>query len=69
VVDFYCPKARLIVELLGSVHLGLDASEYDEYRKKYLESLRMTILEFWNGEVEKDMEGVVARISLHLEER
>ena len=66
VVDFYCPKGRLIVELLGSVHKTPSAKKYDEYRKKYLESFWMTILEFWNDEVEKDIEGVLDKIRSHL---
>ncbi len=66
VVDFYCPKARLAVELLGSVHKTTSAKKYDEYRKRYLESFWMTILEFWNDEVEEDIEGVVAKIGFHL---
>lgn len=46
VVDFYCPKYRLIVELLGGVHKQNESIKYDNYRKRYLESFWMTILEF-----------------------
>ena len=66
VVDFYCPKSRLVVELLGSVHKKEEAKKYDEHRKKYLESFWMTVLEFWNDEVEKNIEGVIAKIRFHL---
>ena len=66
VVDFYCPRHRLIIELLGSVHKRADARKYDDYRRKYLEAFWMTILEFWNGEVEKDAESVIDKIKTHL---
>ncbi len=66
VADFYCPKYRLIVELLGSVHKSQSARKYDDYRRKYLEAFWMTILEFWNDEVEKDIEKVVLNIRSHL---
>ena len=66
VVDFYCPKHRLVIELLGGVHKSPRARKYDDYRRKYLEAFWMTILEFWNGEVEKDMEGVIDKIRIHL---
>jgi len=66
VVDFYCPEYRLIVELLGSVHQSNEAKKYDRYRKRYLESFWMTILEFWNEEVEKDVGGVIGKIKIHL---
>ena len=66
VVDFYCPKKRLVVELLGSVHNSATAKKYDNYRRDYLKAFRITVLEFWNDEVEKDMEGVISKIKSYL---
>jgi very-short-patch-repair endonuclease len=66
VVDFYCPEKRLIVELLGNVHKSENAKKYDKYRKRYLESFQMTILEFWNDEVEKNVGEVLDRIRGYL---
>lgn len=36
ILDFYCPKARLCVELDGSHHKRVDVSEYDNRRTAYL---------------------------------
>ena len=49
VVDFYCPKYRLAIELKGSIHNEPKVKKYDDYRKRYLESFWITILEFWRG--------------------
>ena len=66
VVDFYCPKKRLVIELLGSVHKGAVAKKYDDYRREYLKAFWINILEFWNDEVEKDIEGVMSKIRSYL---
>ena len=66
VVDFYCPKHRLIIELLGNVHKSDSVKKYDNYRRRYLESFWMKVLEFWNDEVEKNMDGAIGRIKFHL---
>lgn len=66
VVDFYCPQYRLIIELKGGVHKTTSSKKYDDYRRKYLESFWMTIVEFWNAEIEQDMEKVISSIKNHL---
>ena len=66
VVDFYCPKKRLVVELLGSVHKSSAAKKYDDYRREYLKAFWITILEFWNDEVERDIDGVIGKIKSYL---
>ena len=37
IVDFYCPKARLVIEIDGEVHNNNDTVEYDEIRTTVLE--------------------------------
>ena len=51
IVDFYCHKARLVVELDGSQHCDLAAVEYDRTRTAYLESLGLSVLRFSNLDV------------------
>lgn len=48
IVDFYCPKEKLIVELDGNVHLNANAEEYDDKRTKRLEELGFTVIRFEN---------------------
>ena len=64
VVDFCCPKRKLIIELDGSQHL--DNQEYDENRTSFLESLDYKVLRFWNNDIHKNIDGVVMRIKEYL---
>ena len=60
IVDFYCPQARLVVELDGSVHDLQKA--YDEERTKILQELGYQELRFLNDEVELDINQVLKKI-------
>jgi very-short-patch-repair endonuclease len=66
IVDFYCPSAKVIVELDGGQHYTQEGISRDQVRDKYLESLGFTILRFSDREVFKNMEGVLERIFEHL---
>ena len=61
IVDFYCPKKRLIIELDGNQHKIL--KEYDLYRTNYFNILDIKVIRFWNNNVLKDIENVVKKIS------
>ncbi|MDH6314133.1 very-short-patch-repair endonuclease [Parabacteroides sp. PFB2-10] len=37
IVDFYCPKIRLVIELDGQSHVGNE--EYDIYREEYIKQV------------------------------
>ncbi len=65
--DFVSIKKKLIIELDGSQHI--DQAEYDAERSKYFESQRYKVIRFWNGQVEKDVEGVVRSIEFALTDR
>jgi very-short-patch-repair endonuclease len=57
IIDFYCPKARLAVELNGSSHD--DRAKHDEERTRYLQSLEMRVIRFTDDEVLNDLENVL----------
>ena len=67
IVDFYCPKAKLIIELDGSQHYELDYQEKDRLRDAELNSLGFTVMRFSNDEVYFEIEAVVEQIYLFLE--
>ncbi len=60
IVDFYCNKAGLVVEVDGGVHEKQIA--YDRERDLHLTGLGLTVLRFTNTEITNDLEGVLARI-------
>ena len=67
IVDFYCAKAKLIIELDGSQHYEPDYQEKDALRDAELNSLGFTVMRFSNDEVMCEIETVVEQIYLFLE--
>ena len=65
IVDFFCPRAKLVIELDGSHHLVGETMEYDRIRDDYLSSLGLRVLRFTNTDVLTNIEGVVE----HIEEK
>lgn len=51
VIDFYCPKFKLAVEVDGDVHDSVNQKEYDKNRQDYLESYGITFLRITNEEL------------------
>ena len=68
VVDFYCPKLRLVVEIDGPSHLINDAAEYDSDRQKTIETLGLHFLRFRNDEVYEGIADVINRIENRVDE-
>ncbi|KKU99529.1 MAG: hypothetical protein UY33_C0029G0017 [Candidatus Amesbacteria bacterium GW2011_GWA1_48_9] len=66
VVDFYCPEAKLAIELEGFVHTTDEARRYDLGRMRYFESLGVKTLVFWNSEIERNLKRAITRISKYL---
>jgi very-short-patch-repair endonuclease len=63
VLDFYCPRLRLAIEVDGDSHFQADAPEYDQHRQRYIESLGIHVLRFTNTEVWEHLDDVVARVA------
>ena len=51
IVDFYCSKTKLVIELDGSQHNDDKDKEYDKRRTKYLERKGLKVSRFWNHEI------------------
>ena len=62
IADFYCAKAKLIVELDGSQHYEERGLAYDKMRTEYLEGLGLTVLRVPNTEVKRNLRGVCEAI-------
>lgn len=62
VVDFYCHKYKLAIEVDGEIHLNEEILEHDEGREHDIEKLGIKILRFKNTEVFEDIESVKNRI-------
>ena len=66
IVDFYCPKGKLIVEIDGGQHYESDGMKKDRERDRYLQMLGFVVLRFSDIDVLKNIDGVVERIHGHL---
>jgi len=53
IADFFCPAAKLIVELDGGQHSVDENAAYDAARTRWLEDRGYRVLRFTNGEVLK----------------
>ena len=62
ILDFYCAKKKLIIELDGAIHNSKEAQKYDSIRDKYFTDLGFTVLRFPNSEVDEDVYGVLTKI-------
>ena len=69
VADFYCHKARLIIELDGAQHYTPEGRAYDEDRTKALEKYGLQVLRFSNKDIETKFEGVCYVIDKTIKER
>ena len=66
IVDFYCPSAKLVVELDGAAHDSESAWRYDEQRTALISSLGLTILRFENRVIMENLDGVLSLITEHV---
>ncbi|MEM8642166.1 MAG: endonuclease domain-containing protein [Cyanobacteria bacterium P01_G01_bin.54] len=62
IVDFYCRKLKLVIEIDGESHFTEQQQAYDRERTQKLESYGLTVLRFTNQQVWQDFEGVCAVI-------
>ncbi len=62
IVDFLCPKEKLVVELDGKVHNNPVNQQYDYKRTKVLEKLGFKVLRFENSLVFEQMDMVLDAI-------
>ena len=63
IVDFYCPAAKLVIELDGSQHAELDHQQKDQRRDNLLKELGLLVLRFDNKQVLMEVDSVLAVIN------
>lgn len=66
IVDFYCAKARLVIEVDGPIHQYQE--EEDLIRQQYLESQGLKVLRFSNEAVLNGIDDVIKQIRSFLPE-
>ena len=66
IVDFYCSKRSLVVEVDGDSHGNEDQIIKDTEREAYLQSLGLQVIRYTNDEVVSNLEGVLEDLSAKL---
>ena len=58
IADFYCAKAKLVIELDGSQHYEDKGIEADALRTEFLEQYGLKVIRIFNLDINKNFEGV-----------
>ena len=53
IVDFYCPKLKLIIEIDGDQHFWEENIEYEKRREEILNNSGYKLLHFYNSDINK----------------
>jgi very-short-patch-repair endonuclease len=62
IVDFYCPRVNLVIEIDGGQHYTDEGIKEDRIRDDYLRTQGYKVLRFSDKEVFENLKGVVERI-------
>ena len=64
IADFYCHKAKLIIEIDGSQHYTEEGIEKDEFRTEILKEYGLKVIRFTNRQVDMNFYGVCSYIDI-----
>ncbi len=62
ILDFYCSKYKLAIEIDGGQHNESEKKIQDLMRSEYLKNHGIKVIRFWNNEVLNNMSGVCEEI-------
>jgi very-short-patch-repair endonuclease len=66
IIDFYCSKLRLAIEIDGKSHDGIEIK--DNNRQRDIEKVGISFLRFPDIEVKMNIDGVLKTIRKYIEE-
>ena len=58
IVDFYCFKAKLVIEIDGLQHYTEEGRQKDEFRTEILEGYDLKVIRFTNRQINTNFRGV-----------
>ena len=58
IADFYCAKARLVIELDGGGHYTKEQKRQDEHRTNDLNAMNLTVVRICNLDIDQKFPGV-----------
>ena len=69
IADFYCDRAKLVIELDGSQHFTPEGISHDEARTAAIETYGVAVLRFTNRDINRSFPAVCTQINSVVEER
>lgn len=66
IADFYCAKAKLIIELDGGGHYTPEQADKDRLRTMELENMNLTVIRFCNPDIDRNFYGVCEYIDIYV---
>ena len=69
ITDFYCAKAKLVIELDGGGHYDPEKMKKDQQRTDVLESYGLKVIRFCNTDIEKQFYSVCTVIDDEVKKR
>lgn len=63
ILDFYCTKLRLAIELDGGAHASEEGKLYDLDRESFLKAVNIQTLRFWNNDILNNIDKVIKEIN------
>ena len=69
IVDFFCRKTRLVIEVDGAQHRSLEGMKYDEKRSNRIEKYDILVIRFSNADIEHNLKNVGQYIENIIQER
>jgi len=63
IVDFYCHKLKLVIEIDGEIHENDEAQEYDFNRTIELEKFGLKVVRFKNKDIIDNIDLVIRKIN------
>ncbi|MDF1497090.1 MAG: endonuclease domain-containing protein [Patescibacteria group bacterium] len=67
IVDFYCPKLKLVIEIDGVQHLEEGSVEYDNERTLVLANYGLQVIRFTNYQIDFEFDSVCTKITRFLQ--
>ena len=64
VADFYCPAAKLVIEIDGAIHDFAERAELDERRAAYMRQLGLVVVRIAARDVFADVDAVAESLVL-----
>ncbi len=62
IVDFYCHKLRLAIEIDGAIHNNSDVKKYDEFRSKVILDKQIGLIRIPSALVENNLPIVIKKL-------